>query len=87
VEGKTGFRPMIHDVVKDAFDNLGIKVMMVKIVDIKQNTFIGRLFLKQGDRILSLDSRPSDGIAIAVRTGADINMKQSLAESYGEYIC
>lgn len=87
INGKVGFRPNTHDLVKDALENLDIDVVMVKIVDIQENTFIGRLILKQDDKIVSLDSRPSDGIALAVRTGAPIYIKDDLLIQQGRYIC
>ncbi len=85
-EGKVGFRPGTHDLMKDALDSLDVNVVMVKIVDMQNSTYIGRLILKQGDRIVSLDSRPSDGIAVAVRTGAPVYMKDDLLKT-GKYIC
>lgn len=87
LEGKISVRPNTHDLMKDAFQNLGIEVVMVKVMDIKDNTFIGRLILRQENKILSLDSRPSDGIAIAVRTNATIYMKEDLMKKMGKYIC
>jgi bifunctional DNase/RNase len=60
---------------------------MVKIVEIRNNTFIGRLILQQGNKVVSLDSRPSDGIAIAVRTGSPVYIKESLMKEQGKYIC
>ena len=85
--GKVNFRPSVYDVIRDAFNYYGVKVLMLKIVDVKNNTFIGRLYLQQGKKIISLDCRPSDGTAIALRTGAKIYIKKSLAEQYGHYIC
>jgi len=84
---KIGFRPNTHDLMKDALDNFEIKVIMVKIVDLKNNTFFGRLVLRQENRIVSLDSRPSDGIALAVRTDAPIYIKEDLMKSQGRYVC
>jgi bifunctional DNase/RNase len=81
------FRPNSHDLIKAMFDNLGIEVVMVKITELKNNTFFGRLVLKQGQRILSLDSRPSDGTAIAVRTGSPIYIKTDLLKNLGKKIC
>jgi len=86
-EGKIGFRPNTHDLFKDTIDGFDMDVLMVKIVDIRNSTYIGKLILKQDDRILSLDSRPSDGVAIAVRTGAPIYIKDDLLKSEGENIC
>lgn len=86
-EGKVGFRPMTHDLFKDVLESLNIDVVMVKIVDIQNNTYIGRLILKQGDKVVSLDSRPSDGIAVAVRVHAPIYMKDELLKTQGKYVC
>ena len=87
LEKKISFRPLTHDLIKNIFDLLGIKVVMVKIVDIKNNTFIARTIVQQADKVLVLDSRPSDGIAIAVRYDAPIYIKRELLERYGEYVC
>lgn len=86
-EGKIGYRPGSHDLFRDALESLDVSVVMVKVVDMQNNTYFGRLILKQGDRIVSLDSRPSDGIAVAVRTGAPVYMKDDLLKSQGKYIC
>ncbi|MBI2547247.1 MAG: bifunctional nuclease family protein [Candidatus Aenigmarchaeota archaeon] len=86
-EGKVGFRPDSHDLIKDALDGFDIKVVMVKIVDMQNNTFIGRLVLKQDGKIVSLDSKPSDGIAVAVRYGAPVYIKDDLLKSQGKNIC
>ena len=85
--GKRSFRPNTHDLFSDVLKNLGIKLLMVKIVDLRNNTYIGRLILKQGNRILSLDCRPSDGTALALRLGAPIYIKESILRSQGKYIC
>jgi bifunctional DNase/RNase len=84
---KIDFRPNTHDLMKDVLDNLQIKVVMVKIVELKNSTFYSRLILKQGNNIVSLDSRPSDSIALAVRTDSPIYVKEDLMKSEGEYIC
>ena len=87
LEGKIPVRPSTHDLMKEVFETMNIKVLMVKVVDLKDNNYIGRLIVKQGDKILSLDSRPSDGIAIAVRTNSTIYFKESLMKERGKYIC
>lgn len=87
MQGKVGYRPNTHDLFKDALDSLDIDILMVKIVDMQNNTFLGRLILKQGSKIVSLDSRPSDGIGIAVRTGAPIYIKDDLLKSQGKSVC
>jgi len=83
----TEFRPDAHDVLRDLLKSLEIKVLMVKIVDIVDNTFIGRLILKQGNKIVSLDVRPSNGIALAVRVGAPVYIREDLLTKYGKQVC
>jgi len=85
--GQTKFRPDAHDVIRDTFNALGVKVLMVKVVDVVNNTFIGRLVIKQGNKIASLDIRPSNGAAIAARTGAPVYIDSGLLEKYGEKTC
>jgi bifunctional DNase/RNase len=84
---KINVRPNTHDLMKDVLDNFGIEVLMVRIDDLKNNTFISSLILKEGNKIVSLDSRPSDAIALAVRTDSPIYIKEDLMKKNGEYIC
>jgi hypothetical protein len=87
LEGYVGFRPGTHDLVKDAMEQLDIEVVMVKVTEVRNSTFFGRLILRQGNRILSLDARPSDATAIAVRMGAPVYVNEKLMEEYGEKVC
>ena len=87
LERKVDFRPNTHDLMKDILDNFGIEVLMVRIVDLRNDTFVSDLILKQGSKIVSLDSKPSDSIALAVRTGAPIFIKENLMKENGKYIC
>ncbi|MEM5802102.1 MAG: bifunctional nuclease family protein [Candidatus Aenigmatarchaeota archaeon] len=86
--GKIGFRPNTHDLIAASFKNLGIKVLMVKIVDLRNNTFIADLILQQGDNILTLDARPSDAIALAVRMNVtNFYIKDEILKTQGRNIC
>ncbi len=87
MERKIPTRPNAHDLMKETFEAMNIQVLMVKVVDIKDNNYIGRLIVKQGDNVLSLDSRPSDGIALAVRTNSKIYFKESMMKERGQYVC
>lgn len=84
-----GPRPNTHDLFNDMLKNLKIKVLMVKIVDLRESAYIGRLVLKQGNLILSLDSRPSDAIAVAARTDymVPIYINETLLKAVGKKIC
>ena len=85
--GKIDVRPNTHDLMKSAFQNLGINVVMLKIVDLRNSTYFGKLIIKQGNNVLSLDTRPSDGIALAVRMGAPIYLNQELLLKNGLNVC
>ncbi len=83
------FRPLTHDLMSDIIEGYGIKVLMVKIVDIKNNTYFADLVLRYGNKILSLDSRPSDALAIAARTDylVPVYVKEEILEKYGIKTC
>jgi len=87
LEGVLDFRPTSHDMVKNIMDTFGMKPIMVKVTDLNENTYFARLFLVQGSRVLNLDSRPSDAIAIAVRTEMPVYVNQTLMKKHGEKVC
>jgi bifunctional DNase/RNase len=67
-------RPMTHDLLKNILETLGVKVTKVLVSDINQNTFFARIFLElpdTGERF-EVDARPSDAIALALRTNSPI---------------
>ena len=60
-------RPMTHDLLKNLLTELDTRVDRVVINDLRENTFFARIHLTRGDSTLSVDSRPSDAIALALR--------------------
>ena len=87
LEGIVPPRPGSHDIIADAFENLGIELLMVKVTELRNDTFYGKIIFKNGNNIASLDARPSDATAIAIRMNAPIYVKEDLLKTYGEYIC
>ena len=65
-------RPMTHDLLKSVIDNNGGKVDRIIVSDIKEGTFVAVIELLRDGKKLSIDARPSDAIALAVRTEAPI---------------
>ncbi len=65
-------RPMTHDLVKQIVLGLGATVRRVVISRIERGTYFAELQLQRDDALISVDARPSDSIAIALRTGAAI---------------
>lgn len=73
-------RPMTHDLLLDALTNLDARVDHVVINDVKGATFFARLALRQHDRLIDLDARPSDALALAVRQKAPIYVEEDVLE-------
>lgn len=66
-------RPLTHDLFVQVFEKLGIKLQRVVIDRLENNTFFAKMHLgHNGDVPVILDARPSDSVAIAIRTGAPI---------------
>ncbi|MCG6895299.1 MAG: bifunctional nuclease family protein [Desulfobacteraceae bacterium] len=65
-------RPMTHDLFKNFLDTLQIEVSKVEICDIRDNTYFAEIFFQTREDAFSMDARPSDAIAIALRFGAPL---------------
>ncbi|MDI6798903.1 MAG: bifunctional nuclease family protein [Candidatus Aenigmarchaeota archaeon] len=83
------FRPNTHDLINDMLKSFDIKVIMVKVTEMKNNTYFAKLLLGQRTFVLGLDSRPSDAIAIAARTDYEvpIYVNESLLKTVGKRTC
>jgi uncharacterized protein len=73
-------RPMTHDLIKNMLEGLEATIEKIIISDLAENTYYARIFLKSGERELEFDARPSDSMALALRTGAKIFVDQSVIE-------
>lgn len=73
-------RPMTHDLLKNVLSELDAKVERVVINDLRENTFFARIHLARKDGNLSIDSRPSDAIALALRSQAEIFVEEDVLE-------
>jgi bifunctional DNase/RNase len=73
-------RPMTHDLFKNFADLLDIKITRVEVVDIRDNTFFARIFCTSEVEDFSMDARPSDAIALALRFSAPIYVAEQVIE-------
>jgi bifunctional DNase/RNase len=73
-------RPLTHDLFFDLLHEVGVTVQRVVITELKESTYFAELVLGQGDRVIVLDSRPSDAIAMALRASAPIYVAQSVLD-------
>ena len=80
MEKVTTPRPMTHDLLKNLLGELDARVDRVVINDLRDNTFFARIHLTRGDSTHSVDSRPSDAIALALRSQAEIFVEEEVLE-------
>jgi uncharacterized protein len=80
LQGLTADRPLTHDTFASALESLGVRVDRVVISTLAEETYHARLHLERdGDRF-EIDSRPSDALALAVRTGGRIFASAAVLE-------
>jgi hypothetical protein len=78
LEGITAPRPMTHDLMKAMLDAVDAKLISVVVSDLKDNTYFAKIHLMYEDSEYSIDSRPSDAIALALRTSTPIFAKEEV---------
>lgn len=76
-------RPLTHDLIVKIIEELDARVDHVYVSDLSNDTFYARIVLKVKDRELSIDSRPSDAVAIAVRVECPIYVSEEVMERAG----
>jgi len=65
-------RPMTHDLLRNVLEALGARIQKIVITELRDSTFYAMLHVTAGGTNLKIDSRPSDAIALALRTGSPI---------------
>ena len=80
IEKITTPRPMTHDLLKNILAKMNAKVDKIAITELKNNTYYALIFLNVDGREVTIDSRPSDAIALALRTSSPIYVEQSVIE-------
>lgn len=73
-------RPMTHDLFSECLKALNVKISRIVIADIRNNTFYANIYLNRGGHDFTIDARPSDAIALALRASAPIFVDDSVLE-------
>jgi bifunctional DNase/RNase len=81
LEGIKMARPMTHDLLKSILAETGGAVEFVQITELKENTYYASIYLNMAGRQLAIDSRPSDAIALALRTKSPIYVAKAVLEA------
>jgi len=76
-------RPLTHDLVKNIFNSLDARVLRVEVVALRDDTFYGNIVVELDGRTVNIDSRPSDALAVAVRTHVPIMVTRSVMDTAG----
>lgn len=72
LDGRRLSRPLTHDLLLQGLNTLGAEVEKIVICDLRESTFFALIHLRRGDESLTLDARPSDALALALRAEAPI---------------
>ncbi len=78
LEGTQVPRPLSHDLMKSVIESLKARVDRIVIHDIQENTFFAKVVLESTVGPLEIDARPSDSIALALRTGSPIYVSDQI---------
>lgn len=81
LEGIKMARPMTHDLLKNTLAELGGAVEFVEITELKENTYFASINLRISGKEITIDSRPSDAIALALRTKSPIYVAKAVLEA------
>jgi uncharacterized protein len=81
IEGIKMARPMTHDLLKNILGEVGCSVESIEITELKENTYYAMVHLNLSGREVLIDSRPSDAIALALRTKSPIYVSKAVLEA------
>jgi bifunctional DNase/RNase len=74
-------RPMTHDLLRNLIRHLNAELERVVITELKDSTFLAVLWLRQGDESVTIDARPSDAIALALRADCPIFVSEQVMQA------
>ena len=83
IEGNKGSRPLTHDLLLNFANEFNVKILEVVINRFRDGVFYAIIVCKHDDDLVTIDSRPSDAIALAVRLGCDISAYESVMQEAG----
>jgi len=83
LQGMDTPRPMTHDLIRDLLESLGADVIRVVVTELRSSTYYADIVLRTEGREVPVSSRPSDAVAVAVRTGAPLFVADDLMDAEG----
>ncbi len=80
IENVTTPRPMTHDLLRNVIQNLKATVERVVVCDVQDTTYYAMIYVMREGQTMAIDARPSDAIALALRTRAPIFVEETVIE-------
>ena len=74
-------RPMTHDLLRNVIHDLKAEVLKIVVCDLQENTFYALIYLSLNGDTVAIDARPSDAIALALRTRAPIYVEETVIDN------
>jgi bifunctional DNase/RNase len=74
-------RPMTHDLLKNIIDDLSAQVERIVVTELRENTFYALIHLRRNGHSIEVDARPSDAIALALRTRSPIFVEEAVIQN------
>ncbi len=74
-------RPMTHDLLRNVIYDLKASVQKIVVCDLQDSTFYALIYLSMNGEVLAIDARPSDAIALALRTRAPIFVEEAVIDN------
>ena len=81
IENVTTPRPMTHDLLRNVIHDLNASVQKIVVCDLQENTFYALVYLSAQGETVAIDARPSDAIALALRTRAPIFVEETVIDN------
>ena len=81
IEKVTTPRPMTHDLIKNLLTGLEARVHKIVVNDLREDTFFAVIWMEQNGKVISVDSRPSDALALALRLDCPIFVEDQVLKT------
>ena len=76
-------RPMTHDLLANVIESMGGSIEKIEINDLQEHTFFAKIHIRQGMKLVEVDSRPSDAIALGIASVIPIYVAEHVLAEVG----
>jgi bifunctional DNase/RNase len=76
-------RPQTHDLLKNVLSSMNARLLRIEVVSLREEVFYGNLVVEANGQIMNIDSRPSDALALAVRSHVPILVSREVLDAAG----